>query len=229
MSPRIAVHWSWVTEVALLARLAPPADHELATAAAAARALRDRVAELTADEPSPPELVVGLESLLVRFAQPPDERSTAVGARIAALVATRSITPAREAPDDPREHRFEVSYGGEDGPDLPLLARELGLREAEVVARHAGTLYTVGLVGFSPGFGYLLGLPRELERPRLASPRPRVPAGSVAIAGPFSAVYPRATPGGWRLLGRTEATLFDPAAVPPARLAAGDRVRFVPR
>ena len=93
-------------------------------------------------------------------------------------------------------------------------------------------IYTVGFVGFSPGFAYLLGLPPALERPRRASPRPWVPAGSVAIAGPFSGVYPQATPGGWHLLGRLgerEAPLFDPFHDPPARLAPGDRVRFVPR
>jgi KipI family sensor histidine kinase inhibitor len=120
-----------------------------------------------------------------------------------------------------------VEFGGENGPDLAAVARETGLAESEVLARLCGAVLTVAFVGFSPGFPYLIGLPRELEVPRLASPRPRVPAGSVAIAGPFAGIYPSATPGGWRLLGRTALPLFDPAADPPARLAPGDRLRFV--
>jgi KipI family sensor histidine kinase inhibitor len=128
------------------------------------------------------------------------------------------------------EHVFEVRYGGEGGPDLEPVARELGLAPERVVELHSGARYLVAFVGFSPGFGYLIGLPRELEAARLESPRTRVPAGSVAVAGPFSGIYPSATPGGWRLIGRLadpEAGLFDAAAERPARLAAGDRVRFV--
>ena len=82
--------------------------------------------------------------------------------------------------------------------------------------------------GFAPGFAYLGELPAELRVPRLATPRTRVPAGSVAIAGAMTAIYPQASPGGWRLLGRTDARLFDPAATTPARLRPGDRVRFEP-
>lgn len=129
------------------------------------------------------------------------------------------------------EHVFEVRYGGEQGPDLETVARELGLAPERVVELHSGARYLVAFVGFSPGFGYLIGLPGELEVARLESPRTRVPVGSVALAGPFSGIYPSATPGGWRLIGRLadpEAGLFDAAAERPARLAAGDTVRFVP-
>ncbi|PRY43265.1 5-oxoprolinase subunit PxpB [Umezawaea tangerina] len=122
-----------------------------------------------------------------------------------------------------REVRIPVRY---DGPDLDLVARTAELSTAEVVELHSGTEYEVAFCGFAPGFGYLVGLPEVLRQPRLDSPRTKVPAGSVAIAGEFTAAYPRATPGGWRLLGRTDAVLFDPRRDEPALLAPGDRVRF---
>lgn len=121
------------------------------------------------------------------------------------------------------------SAAGESGADLEAVAAQCGVTTDEVVRRFCAASYTVAFVGFSPGFPYLIGLPAALEVARLPTPRPAVPAGSVAIAGPFAGVYPSATPGGWRLLGRTEEPLFDSAATPPARFAAGDRVRFVAR
>jgi KipI family sensor histidine kinase inhibitor len=122
-----------------------------------------------------------------------------------------------------REVRIPVHY---DGPDLDLVARTAGMSVAEVVDLHSGSEYEVAFCGFAPGFGYLVGLPEALRQPRLDSPRTKVPAGSVAIAGEFTAAYPRATPGGWRLLGHTDATLFDAGRDEPALLAPGDRVRF---
>ncbi|WP_456844415.1 5-oxoprolinase subunit B family protein [Cellulomonas sp. P5_C6] len=113
-----------------------------------------------------------------------------------------------------------------DGPDLADVARLTGLSQDEVVARHAGGRYTVAFGGFMPGFAYLTGLDPALRVPRLDSPRQRVPAGSVAIADEFSAVYPAATPGGWRLLGRCDVVLFDVARETPALLRPGTRVRF---
>jgi KipI family sensor histidine kinase inhibitor len=116
-----------------------------------------------------------------------------------------------------------------DGPDLAEVARLTGLPVGEVVARHAAGHYTVGWLGFSPGFGYLTGLDPVLAAvPRLAEPRVRVPAGSVAIAGGLAAVYSTTSPGGWRLLGRTSAVLWDPQRDPPALLAPGMGVRFRP-
>jgi len=115
-----------------------------------------------------------------------------------------------------------------DGADLAEVAELTGLSEQEVVARHAAGEYEVGWLGFSPGFAYLTGLDPALHVPRLDSPRTSVPAGSVAIAGPLAAVYPAASPGGWRLLGRTTARLWDPAREPPAALGPGRRVRFRP-
>lgn len=120
-----------------------------------------------------------------------------------------------------------VRYGGEHGPDLDEVARDTGLSPEQVVARHTAGHYHVALLGFAPGFPYLLGLDPALALPRLATPRQRVPAGSVAIGGAQTGIYPRESPGGWRVIGRTPLTLFDPLRDPPALLAPGDRVRFV--
>lgn len=119
-------------------------------------------------------------------------------------------------------------YGGEMGPDLASVAEITGLSEDEVVRLHSGTEFTVYMVGFLPGFPYLGVLPDALVTPRLQSPRTHVPAGSVAIAGRQTGVYPMESPGGWRLIGRTPLQLFDPERNPPAYIAPGDRVRFVP-
>ncbi|RXR27111.1 5-oxoprolinase subunit PxpB [Oerskovia turbata] len=113
-----------------------------------------------------------------------------------------------------------------DGPDLPDVAAWAGLSVAEVVARHSAREYVVAFGGFMPGFAYLTEVDPTIAAPRLATPRTRVPAGSVALAGDLTAVYPRATPGGWRLLGRTDVELFDLDRDPPALLTAGTRVRF---
>lgn len=120
-----------------------------------------------------------------------------------------------------------VCYGGDHGPDLDAVAREAGMTPGEAVARHAAADYRVAMLGFAPGFPYLLGLDPALALPRLSTPRTRVPAGSVAIGGAQTGIYPRESPGGWRVIGRTPLALFDPLDDPPARLAPGDRVRFV--
>lgn len=115
-----------------------------------------------------------------------------------------------------------------DGEDLQSVARQAGLRPDEVVTRHSAPIYTVAFCGFAPGFGYLTGLDEALWLPRRATPRTRVPAGSVAIADRYAAVYPQASPGGWNLVGRTDAAVWDPERQPPAMFAPGTRVRFVP-
>ncbi|MEU9554188.1 5-oxoprolinase subunit B family protein [Streptomyces fumanus] len=116
-----------------------------------------------------------------------------------------------------------------DGPDLAEVAALWGVAPREVGARHASVTYRVAFCGFAPGFGYLTGLPPELHVPRRDTPRTRVPAGAVALAGPYSAVYPRATPGGWRLIGTMPdpGPLWDPARERAALLTPGTRVRFV--
>ncbi len=114
-----------------------------------------------------------------------------------------------------------------DGPDLDAVAAATGLYVAEVIRRHCGVTYQAAFTGFAPGFAYLAGLDPLLRLPRRSSPRPSVPAGAVAIADTYTAVYPRSSPGGWHLLATTDAVLFDPAREPPALLAPGTRVRFV--
>lgn len=119
-----------------------------------------------------------------------------------------------------------VIYGGLAGPDLEAWAGHVGMSPAAVVAQHCGTVFTVGAVGFSPGFPYLLGLPEHLTMPRRATPRVSVPAGSVAIGGRFTGIYPSTTPGGWNLIGTTDEVFFNAHAEPPTRLRVGDHVRF---
>ncbi|WBB78226.1 allophanate hydrolase subunit 1 [Micromonospora sp. WMMD882] len=115
-----------------------------------------------------------------------------------------------------------------DGEDLPAVAEHWQVDVPEVVRRLADTPFRVAFCGFAPGFGYLTGLPAGWAVPRLATPRPRVPAGSVALAGPYAGIYPTASPGGWLLVGRTDLPLFDVYADPPATLTPGARVRLVP-
>ena len=125
---------------------------------------------------------------------------------------------------DVDEIEVPVTY---DGEDLADVANHTGLSEDEVVAAHTGTPWTVAFGGFAPGFAYLVGGDERLVVPRRDSPRTSVPAGSVGLAGEFSGVYPRSSPGGWQLIGRTDAVMFDVDRDPPALLAPGARVRFV--
>lgn len=136
--------------------------------------------------------------------------------------------PERSAAAPMRVVEIPVRYGGEDGPDLEAVARHAGLGPEDVVARHAGGVYSVAMLGFAPGFPYLLGLDPALATPRRATPRTRVPAGSVAIGGAQAGLYPQDSPGGWQLIGRTDLVLFDATRDPPSLLSPGDRVRFVP-
>lgn len=167
--------------------------------------------------------VVPAYAALTLFYEPLHQDADALLAHVAAILAEPAPEPAPATGG--REHRVPVVY---DGPDLSEVAARTGLTADEVAARHAGRVYTVFLLGFVPGFAYLGELDDALVLPRRAEPRPRVPAGSVAIAGRQTAVYPLATPGGWHLIGRTDLPAFDPAADPPTPFGPGDRVRFVP-
>ena len=121
-----------------------------------------------------------------------------------------------------------VRYGGRDGPDLPAVATANGLRPDDVVELHAGSPWTALFLGFAPGFAYLGPLPAELATARRATPRERVPSGSVAIGGDQTAVYPFSMPGGWQIIGRTDVAMWDLGRAQPNLLEPGDRVRFVP-
>jgi inhibitor of KinA len=131
-------------------------------------------------------------------------------------------------PGTPRRLEVPVLYGGEDGPDLEFIARTHDLSVADVIRLHSARTYTVYMMGFTPGFPYMGTLDDALVTPRLETPRTRVPAGTVAVAGSQTGIYPIDSPGGWRLIGRTPLQLFDPAAEPPFLFAPGDEVQFVP-
>jgi KipI family sensor histidine kinase inhibitor len=120
-----------------------------------------------------------------------------------------------------------VRYGGADGPDLDEVARQTGLSREDVVRLHQAGEYTVYFLGFQPGFAYLGGMDPRLATARRKEPRLAVPAGSLAIGGEQTGIYPSASPGGWQLIGRTSVALFDPARDPPTLLLPGDTVRFV--
>lgn len=169
------------------------------------------------DLPEIVALVPGARTLLVGVR--PGTDLARIGPRLDDLALPDTI----EAGGDPL--CFPVIY---DGADLDDVAALTGLHREEVVERHCAAEYVVAYLGFAPGFGYLIGLDAALHVPRRESPRTAVPAGSVAIAGPYGAVYPSRSPGGWRLLGRTTRRLWDTDRDPPSLLQPGTRVRFAP-
>lgn len=166
------------------------------------------------------EAVPAARTVLVRVHHPGDLRRLAADLRGMALEAPEPVQ------DDPAAAglTLEVSY---DGPDLGAVAEHLGVNAREVVARHTGQDWTCDFVGFLPGFGYLVGDAADLEVPRRATPRTRVPAGSVGLAGPYSGVYPRESPGGWQVIGTTLAAVWDTRRDPLALIGPGTRVRFI--
>lgn len=132
---------------------------------------------------------------------------------------------AASAPRAGKHHQIPIFY---NGPDLEAVARLHNLSPARVIELHAGAHYTVAFLGFVPGFAYLLGLPEALHTPRLSEPRKVVPAGSLGIAGAQTGIYPRATPGGWQLIGHTPIELFNAASTPMSLLQPGDSIAFFP-
>ncbi|WP_129658390.1 urea amidolyase family protein [Rothia halotolerans] len=166
------------------------------------------------------DLVPAAETVLVRGGEARAPRRLA--ARLEELLRGAETAAARE--EEVPETVIPVSY---DGEDLAEVASLTGLSVEEVVERHTAARYTVAFTGFAPGFAYLSGGDPALDVPRRSSPRPRIEAGSVGLAGPFSGVYPRQSPGGWQLIGHTESVLWDLDREPPALLMPGGRVRFV--
>ncbi|MDO3634422.1 5-oxoprolinase subunit B family protein [Mycolicibacterium arseniciresistens] len=169
-----------------------------------------------AELPGVREVVPGLTTVLVTF----DAGLTNASALRAALC---TLQPRPDQSEDHDHHVIDVRYDGEDLDDVSKLT---GLTVAEVIAAHTESVWTVAFCGFAPGFSYLVGGDPRLYVPRRDESRVRVPAGAVAIAGAFSAVYPRVSPGGWQLLGHTDAVLWDSAADPPAVLRPGAVVQF---
>ncbi|CAM5502141.1 5-oxoprolinase subunit PxpB [Rhodanobacter lindaniclasticus] len=173
------------------------------------------------------ECVPAYASVLLRFEPAAWQGSDGTGAHQWLEQAARAALEGGLSAIVPgRLHEIPACYGGPHGPDLPALAQHLGLAAAEIIARHTAADYRVAMLGFAPGFPYLLGLDPTLAMPRRRDPRTRVPAGSVAIGGAQTGIYPADLPGGWQLIARTPLRLFDVDASAPSLLAAGDRVRF---
>jgi len=213
----VTQRWRWVGDRALLRTFA---EVDVIDANRAALACRGEVVALAL--PDVEDVVPGARSVLIVM-RPGAEPS---GDVLEILDADARDTRSGRAG---RDHQIPVRYGGDDGPDLADVARLSKLSPAQVVAAHQAAEYVVGFIGFAPGFPYLLGLDPSIATPRLETPRVRVPPGSVGIGGGYAGIYPAATPGGWRLIGRTDVALFDPLRDPPALLSPGDRVRFVAR
>ena len=164
------------------------------------------------------DIVPGARTVLVTVAE-----ANALASVRTRLTGYPVASPAPPPAPGAADVVIDVVY---DGPDLAEVAQRTHLSPEEVVRLHQGAEYLVYMLGFSPGFAYMGGLPKELMLPRKSVPRTAVPAGSVGIANNQSCIYPQATPGGWNLIGRTPLSLFDPRRDPPVRLRAGDRVRF---
>lgn len=195
--------------------------------------LSARIADLARQlRASPPVGVVDIVPAYTTLALHYDPAVVGAGASpydvLAEALGTWLGTQSAGTPTAGRVIEIPVCYGGEYGEDLEALARDHGLGVEEAIALHSGTAYHVHMLGFVPGFAYLGGLDARLATPRRDTPRAHVPAGSVAIAGEQTAVYPLETPGGWQIIGRTPLQLFNPDASPPSLLNAGDTVRFKP-
>ncbi len=198
-------------EGALLIRLGDRIDDDINDAAIAlAESLREHF-----------DAAPAYASVCIRFDmdRPPD--AEALLALVEKSLGERRSVTASAAIEIP------VCYGGEFGPDIADVAAHAKLGVDEIIARHSSATYTVAMLGFMPGFAYLRGLPSQLVAPRRATPRTHVPAGSVAIGGAQTGIYPRELPGGWQIIGRTSLNLFDATRDGPALLHAGQRVRFV--
>jgi inhibitor of KinA len=190
-------------------------------AAVNARAVRVAASLSAASIPGVRDVVPTFRTVAVYF----DPLRTDVDA-LGDMLETAARTPDAESVRLADPLLVPVAYGGEHGPDLADVAGFAGLAEADVVERHMATVYRVFMLGFVPGFAYMGVVDASIAAPRRATPRVRVPAGSVGIAGRQTAIYPADTPGGWQLIGRTPVRPFDPSRPDPFLFKAGDAVRF---
>jgi inhibitor of KinA len=214
----VAPSLEWIGDAHLCVRLG---DAISADSHAGVRSAHERLRR--AGIPGLIDLTPAYTTLLLRF------DAMTLDPDVAAAAVRGVLEGVGSAPPPPsRLVDVPVCYDPSLAPDLADVALRCSLAPERVVELHSGAEYRVAFIGFAPGFPYLTGLPKQLSVPRLDSPRPRVPAGSVAIAGDQAGIYPHATPGGWRIVGRTPVRLFDVAASVPSMLAMGDRIRFVP-
>ncbi|WP_338675378.1 allophanate hydrolase subunit 1 [Streptomyces sp. SCSIO 30461] len=212
-------------------RLLPVGDRALLVElddGAEAAALHAELLRRRADGALPPvrEIVPAARTVLIDGIGASDGAARVGGDardRLAAELPRWTIAPL--APGSGAVVEIPVRY---DGPDLAEVAAAWGVGVREVAGIHSGTEFHVAFCGFAPGFGYLTGLGDRFAVPRRTTPRTSVPAGSVALAGTYTGVYPRSSPGGWRIVGTTGLTLWDPEREPAALLSPGARVRFVP-
>lgn len=210
--PRVRVRIHPLGDTAALAELGTRLDTALNTRAIALAAALKKRRDVR-------QAVAGHAGVTVQF-DPDQITHEALAAAIRRLAARR---PPMEEPG--RLHRIPVIY---DGPDLDQVAEQTGIPRSRIVELHSRPIYRVFIVGFVPGWAYLGPLPDELVVPRRPAPRTQVPAGSVAIAGHQTGVYPLVSPGGWNLIGHTSVRLFLPDSDPPSLFRAGDRVKFFP-
>ncbi|EGQ0031367.1 5-oxoprolinase subunit PxpB [Escherichia albertii] len=182
-----------------------------------------RLAQRLVDMPNVVEVIPGMNNITVILRNPESLALDAIERLQRWWEESEALEP------ESRFIEIPVTYGGDDGPDLAVVAAHCGLSEKQVVELHSSVEYVVWFLGFQPGFSYLGNLPEQLHTPRRAEPRLIVPAGSVGIGGPQTGIYPVPTPGGWQLIGRTSLNLFDPTRDEPILLHPGDCVRFVPQ
>ncbi|MBX3379277.1 MAG: 5-oxoprolinase subunit PxpB [Phycisphaeraceae bacterium] len=216
--PVPAITLSWLGDCCLRVGFGENAtDSALASVRSACEQLQNARLEEIVD------LTPAFHTLLIRF--DPRADLTQVESRVRMLM--NSIHDSRNR-NSSRLIEIPVCYELGFAPDLEVVAAHCNLSVADIVSRHAAAEYCVAFIGFTPGFAYLTGLPKSLHAPRLERPRVRVPSGSVGIAGDQTGIYPRETPGGWKLIGRSPLRMFDASKPSPSLLAAGDRVRFKP-
>ncbi|WP_406663537.1 5-oxoprolinase subunit PxpB [Gallaecimonas sp. GXIMD1310] len=206
----MSLNWAPLGDNALVLSLRPPFDH------IHQRQLIWLAQQLTSDQ-AIAETVPGMGNLTLVLHSPRADMSALAEQAIQSWQKRPKTLPTGTL------HRIGVRY---DGPDLRYVADYCGLSEEEVIARHIAPIYDVAFVGFMPGFAYLTGMDKRLAVPRRASPRIRVQAGAVGIAGAQTGIYPRPSPGGWQVIGYTTSALFDPQQQPPALLQPGDQLQF---